>query len=116
MFQQHGQLPKRWGTLSLLASDVRLPPTDQEDWWHSDVDRFGHQLLYESGNDVDTILRRSRSMMVVFGVLLGTVAFFWSSYLFGRCGGCILFAFFPFSPPLLAHGRPLTSGLAAPCF
>ena len=113
MFQQNGQLPKRWGTLSLLASDVRLPSTDQVEWRHSDVDSFGHQFLYQSGNDLDTILLRSRATMLVIGVLLGVVVFFWSTYLFGRVGGCISLALCTFSPALLAHGRLVTSDVTA---
>jgi hypothetical protein len=113
LFPQNGQLPKRWGTLPLMAVDVRLPPTDHEDWQHSDVDRFGHQFLYETGNDLDMILLRSRTAMVVIGVVLGAAVFFWSKYLFGRVGGCISLALCTFSPSLIAHGRLVTSDVTA---
>jgi hypothetical protein len=113
LFPQNGQLPKRWGTLLLLSSDCRLPSTDQETWRHSDLDRFGHQFLYETGNDLGKILRVSRTSMVAIGLTLGIVVFFWSNYLFGRVGGCISLALYTFSPTMLAHGRLVTSDVTA---
>jgi hypothetical protein len=113
LFPQNGQLPKRWGTLPLLVSDVRLPSVEHQDWWHSDLDRFGHQFLYETGNDLDAILRCSRTMMVLIGLLLGAVVFFWSNHLFGRVGACISLALCTFSPAILAHARLVTSDVTA---
>ena len=75
LFPQNGQLPKRWGTLPLLASDVRLPAASQDVWWNSDLDRFGHQFLYENGNDLERILHLCRSAMIVIGLVLGAVVF-----------------------------------------
>jgi hypothetical protein len=113
LFQQNGQFPKRWGTLALLVRNVRLPSTDQACWWNSDLDDFGHQFLYETGNDLDAILLCSRTTMVVIGALLGTVVFFWSRYLFGHVGACISLALCTFHPSLLAHGRLVTSDVTA---
>jgi len=49
----------------------------------------------------------------VIGILLGTVVFAWSNYLFGRIGSCISLALFVFSPTMVAHGRLVTSDVTA---
>ena len=113
LFQQNGQLPKRWATLPLIVGDVRLPSTGQQAWWDSDLDDFGHQFLYETGNDLERMLLLGRTMIVLTGALLGLVVFLWSNYLFGRIGGCISLALCVFSPALLAHARLATSDLIA---
>ena len=113
LFPQNGQFPKRWATLPLLMTGIVMPSTNQEEWWNSDLDRFGHQFLYETGNDLETILLLARTMIVGIGVLMGLVVFAWSNYLFGRAGACVSLALYTFSPAVLAHGRLATSDMTA---
>lgn len=116
-FQDNGNLPNRLAALPLLAMDVRFPSLDQPAWRGANVWAIGHQFFYDKqlGNDVDRMLLFSRTMIVLLGMGLVAAVFVWSRRLFGA--GCLVSGLLAaVSPTLLAHGRLVTSDLAAGLF
>ncbi len=112
-FPQNGQFPKRWATWPIQFQELSLPPTDQQAWRDSNVDQFGYQFLYTEGNDLSALLRLSRMMMVVNGLLLGILVYLWSRLLFGVAGANISLTLCVFSPAVLAHSQLVTSDITA---
>jgi 4-amino-4-deoxy-L-arabinose transferase-like glycosyltransferase len=110
---ENGILPQRWETLPLLVQDVRFPEREQPHWWRSNVWELGYEFFYTLGNDLDRMLWWSRGMIVLAGVALGAVVYFWSRRLFGTPGAFVSLVLFAFSPTCLAHGRLATSDMAA---
>ena len=114
---ENGILPQRWAALPLLAGDFEFPSLDLTGWWGSEVFfQVGPQFFYTLGNDVEVMLWRGRCMIVVLGVLLAGLVYVWARRLFGARGGIIALALFAFSPTALAHGRLITSDMAAALF
>ena len=113
LFPQNGQFPQRWATLPLVALGTRFPSLAQPAWWSSDLEAIGHQFLYASGNDHDTLLWRARLAMIPLGVVLGGLCYVWARRLFGVPAGFVALIVFVFSPSMLAHGPLATSDLAA---
>lgn len=109
---ENGVLPQRWAALPLLMQNVRFPERDERAWWHSDVWTLGPVFFYRLGNNLDSMLWRSRGMIVLLGVALGAVIYTWSRRLFGPLGGIISLTIYTFSPTCLAHGRLITSDMA----
>jgi hypothetical protein len=84
--------------------------------WTQDVNGqwdFGWDLLFDSGNPADTMIFWGRISMVLLTLLAGFFVFKWSRELFGN-GAAVLSVFlFAFSPTYLAHGRLVTTDVAA---
>ena len=106
---ESGNFPQRWASLPLLFSDVEYPSLEQPAWWGSSGAQMALQFFYKMGNNVESMLWRGRSMMVVLSVLLGVAVYSWSRYLFGLWGGLISLVLYVFSPTMLAHGPLITS-------
>jgi len=111
---EHPPLVKDMAALPLLRLDLNFPDKNQqyweginEQWW------FGSELLYKSGNDIEPILFWARLPMVLILILLGGFLFFWVRELAGNKAGLLALAIFSFSPTFLAHGRLVTTDVAA---
>jgi 4-amino-4-deoxy-L-arabinose transferase-like glycosyltransferase len=110
----NGNLVQRWIALPLLAMKLKFPSTDLPTW-HRPVFfgfDFGRGFFFNQGNDPDKMLRYSRAMIIVLGVLLGLVVYRWSAQLFGQRGGLISLTLFAFSPTVIAHSQIATSDAA----
>jgi hypothetical protein len=63
-------LAELWAALPLYFTDAEFPNLDDEDWWTSNPWALGEALLFDLGNDPDTLLLMGRSMIVLLSVLL----------------------------------------------
>ena len=84
--------------------------------WTSDVNGqwdFGFALMYKMGNNADLMLLLGRLPMLLMMLLLGFYVFKWSRELFGSTAGLISLFLYSFSPTFLAHGRFVTTDVAA---
>ena len=84
--------------------------------WQSDVNGqwdFGFNFLYGRGNPVDKMIFWGRIPMILILILLGFYIFKWSRELFGNNGALLALLLFSFSPTFLAHGRLVTTDVAA---
>jgi hypothetical protein len=113
---ENGNLPQRLGALPAVLGGARFPQLDQPAWTSSNVYTIGDQFLYSSGNDADTLLRRSRAMMALLGVALGALIYAWTRRLVSPAGAWVSLLLFVFSPTFLAHGPLVTSDMAAALF
>ena len=113
---ENGNLPQRWAALPLLLGHYRFPSLEQEAWRAADVFAMGYHFFYDSGNDLDALLRAGRATMAVLGIALGLLVYAWSRRLFGATGGIVSVALYAFCPTLLANGPLATSDIAAALF
>ena len=111
---EHPPLVKDLAALPLLRLDLNFPPKDQpywtgvnEQWW------LGAEFLYNSGNDADQILFWARLPMMLMMIILGAFIFFWTRELGGNIAALLVLTIFSFCPTFLAHGRLVTTDVAA---
>lgn len=84
--------------------------------WTTDVNGqwdFGFSLMYKMGNNADLMLLLGRLPMLAIMLLLGFYIFKWSRELFGSTAALIALFLYSFSPTFLAHGRFVTTDVAA---
>lgn len=73
----------------------------------------GWYMLYHSGNNPAKVLLWSRIPMMLLMILLGLFLFKWANELWGRKVGLFVLALYAFYPDVLAHGRLVTTDIAA---
>lgn len=74
---------------------------------------FGFTLMYKMNNNANLMLLLGRLPMLLIMLLLGFYVFKWSRELFGSTAGLISLFLYSFSPTFLAHGRFVTTDVAA---
>jgi len=86
------------------------------DAWKKDINGqwdFGFTLLYKMGNNADLMLLLGRLPMLLVLLLLGFYVFKWTRESFGSLAGLLALFLYSFSPTFLAHGRFITTDVAA---
>ena len=111
-----GNLTQRWIALPLLFGNYQFPSKNQALWWRSYSFLLGQQFFFEEGNDADAMVLQGRMMISLLGAALCLLIYSWSRRLFGQAGGLLSLVLCIFSPTILAHGRLMTSDLAAALF
>ncbi len=113
---EHPPLVKDLSAVPLLLLNLNFPKEHpswkegiNEQWW------FGSELLYRSGNNPDKILFWARLPMLLFLLILGIYIFKWAKELGGNKTALLSLALFSFSPTFIAHGRLVTTDVAAAC-
>lgn len=111
---EHPPLVKDLSGLSLIGLDINFPQNHpswtegaNNQWW------FGEEFLYHSGNNPSQIVFRARIPMMILLIILGVLLFFWAKQLGGNLCGLLALTLFSFSPTFLAHGRLVTTDVAA---
>ena len=111
---EHPPLAKDFAALPLLFLDLKFPIESSA--WTEDVNgqwQLGTQFIYESGNDADQIIFWARIPMILLLLLLGFLIFKFAKELFNKESALLALAFFSFSPSFIAHGRLVTTDIAA---
>ncbi len=108
---QHPPLVKLLAGWAASTLEPRLPLEDEPYRDRREWD-FGHQVLYELGNDAMALLRRGRLPVVALSVLGGLVTFLWSRRRYGDPAGLASLTLYAFSPTVLAHARFVTMDAA----
>ena len=96
--------------------NLKFPELDQEIWHTSKSWRMSQQFFFHEQNDPVRMLLAARAMIVLLGMVLGLLIYFWSRSFFGPGGGLLSLALYAFSPTFLAHGRVVTSDIALALF
>lgn len=114
----HGPLVHHWVGLPLRFIEFNFPDLNQRAWRQGDVWNYGWQLFHSPrlANDMTAALFRARLMIALISVGGGLIVFLWSRRLFGTAGGLISLTAYAFDPTMLAHGRLVTTDLAAAVF
>ena len=116
---EHPPLAKDIAAFPLLFLDLNFPAQSQNwlqdagapPWWvQFDL---GNEFLYKSGNNPLSIIFWSRLPMILLTLTLGGFLFFWTRKLLGNVAAVGALALFTFSPSFLAHGRLVTTDVAA---
>ncbi|MDP2734626.1 MAG: glycosyltransferase family 39 protein, partial [bacterium] len=116
---EHPPLAKDLAALPLLFLNLNFPEQSQNwlqdagapPWWvQFDL---GTEFLYQSGNDPQEIIVWSRIPMIFLLLALGWLLFTWTRSLAGNGPALLALFLFSLSPTLLAHGRLVTTDVAA---
>jgi hypothetical protein len=111
-----GNFPQRWAALPLIFDNsIRLPLNDRS-WGDAQEWFFSYKFLFKSGNDTESIFRRTKIMMVFLSLALGLAVFLISKEIFGTKGGLVSLFLYSFSPTFIAHSNLVTSDLSAALF
>jgi len=116
---EHPPLAKDLSAIPLSFLNLNFP-SESENWaqeekapaWWVQFD-LGTEFLYESNNNPQQIIFWARLPMIFLLILLGWLLFLWSKELGGNMVGLMTLTFFAFSPTFLAHGRLVTTDVAA---
>lgn len=118
MNPEHPPLAKDLAAVPLMFMDVEFPDESpswkegsQGRWWVQF--NFGNELLYKSGNDADKMIFWGRFPMILLLILLGGFLFKWAKELRGNKMALLVLTLFSFSPTFIAHGRFVTTDVAA---
>src|SRR5262245_46603287 len=110
MNPDHPPLLRRLAALPLLGLDVTYR-TDDEAWRSRRPWEFGRRFLYR-WNDADTLLYRSRLVIVGLGALTALAIFYWTRRHWGPTAAAAALTLAVLCPDLLAHGQVVTNDLA----
>lgn len=112
---EHPPLVKDLAGIPLLfIKSIKFPYESTA--WKDDVNgqwAFGSTLLFHSGNPADKMIFWGRLPMLLFVLILGIYIFKWSKELFGNKTALLSLFLFSMSPTFLAHGRLVTTDVAA---
>ncbi|MCX6738103.1 MAG: glycosyltransferase family 39 protein [Candidatus Parcubacteria bacterium] len=111
---EHPPLAKDLAALPLLFLDLKFPLQDKS--WTQDRNGqwdAGYQFIFNSGNNPDQIIFWARLPMMILLVFMGWFVFFWVRKLAGNKAALMTLVLFSFCPTLLAHGRLVTTDVAA---
>jgi len=84
--------------------------------WQKDINGqwdFGFDFMYNEGNNADLMLFLGRIPILLILLLLGIYIFKWARELFGSGAALLSLFLYSFSPTFLAHGRYITTDVAA---
>lgn len=111
---EHPPLAKDLAAYPLLFLDINFP-ADHPAWTTglNDQWNFGRVFFYESGNNPDQIIHWARTPMMALTFLTGWLLFGWARKRYGPATALLTLFFFAFSPTVIAHGRYVTTDLAA---
>lgn len=116
----HPPFLRMWAALPLLvvrpadAGTVVIDRTPMKTWF-SDAYAFAHRFLYRL-NDADRLLVAARSMIVVWGIVLGLLVFFWAYEWLGLLPAIAALTLYSMEPNLSAHAGLVTTDLGVTCF
>src|SRR5207248_2512882 len=113
---EHPPLLKMLAAAPLLMFKLHFPLTSPA--WQDALNgqwETAYLFLYQADNDPHRITAQARLVPMVLTVFLGVVLFVWTQRFAGALAGILALFFYAFSPTLLAHGRLVTTDVAAAC-
>ncbi len=118
---EHPPLIKDLSAIPLLfingsASSPLISFPSQDASWQTDLNGqwvFGNKFLFWSDNPTEKMIFWGRIPMILLLVLLGFYVFKWAREFGGNKAGILSLLLFSLSPTLLAHGRLVTTDVAA---
>ncbi len=87
----------------------------KSDWSWEGINQWeaGWYLLYEAGNDPANVLFWARLPMIFLMIGLGLFIYKWAAELWSRRIGLLVLLLYAFYPDVIAHGRLVTTDIAA---
>jgi 4-amino-4-deoxy-L-arabinose transferase-like glycosyltransferase len=117
---EHPPLLKMLAALPLLRLPLHFPRTHpawqdviDEPWKAAYQGELAGFFLYDAGNDPHQIAAWARLAPIGVTLLLGSLLFLWTRRVAGAASALLALFCFTFSPTILAHGRLVTTDVAA---
>ncbi|MEI7792199.1 MAG: glycosyltransferase family 39 protein [Candidatus Berkelbacteria bacterium] len=110
---EHPPLAKALAALPLALNSNIVGPESDKSWGEINQWEAGWAMLYKMGNNPSQVLFWSRLMLMLLMIGLGVFLYKWVSQLFGKKVGLIVLLLYAFYPDILAHGRLVTTDVAA---
>jgi cytochrome c-type biogenesis protein CcmH/NrfG len=116
----HPPFLRMWAALPLLVLPRPVIDTSAIDrvsgaTWSGQAYEYARRFLYVD-NDADRLLHAGRFMVVLWGVALGILLFFWTSEWLGAVPAVTALAFYTLEPNIAAHASLVTTDLGITCF
>jgi hypothetical protein len=115
----HPPFIRMWAALPLLAMDVNVDRAAlsraSAPESTGDAYEFARQFVFVH-NDADRLLFASRTMIVVWGVVLGILVFAWAYEWLGFIGALLALTFYTLEPNIGAHASLTTTDFGVTCF
>ncbi|HPN96705.1 MAG TPA: glycosyltransferase family 39 protein [Candidatus Moranbacteria bacterium] len=114
---EHPPLIKDLAGLPLVFMDLRFDTT--RDFWAKDVNGqwdAGRHLLWQAGNDGESIVFWSRIPIIILSIILGLFIFQWTRALSGILAGLFALVLYAFDPNVLGHNHFVTTDLGIAAF
>jgi hypothetical protein len=115
----HPPFIRMWAALPLLAMPINVDQTAlsraSSPDWNSDGYEFARRFVYVH-NDANTLLFASRTMIVVWGVVLGILVFAWTYEWLGFVPAVLALTFYTLEPNIAAHASLTTTDFGVTCF
>ncbi|HPN54854.1 MAG TPA: glycosyltransferase family 39 protein [Candidatus Moranbacteria bacterium] len=119
---EHPPLIKFLSGLPLAFMDLNFDTT-QKFWtgelpnkWDEGQWAAGRHLLYEAGNNPDTIIFWSRIPIILLSLILGLFLFKWGRELAGIGAGLLVLLLYAFDPNILGHNHFVTTDIGIAAF
>ena len=103
-----------WLYSKITATKINFPYSINA--WQKDINgqwNFGFDFMYNESNNADLMLFLGRIPTLLILLLLGIYVFKWTRELFGSPAALLALFLYTFSPTFLAHGRYVTTDVAA---
>jgi hypothetical protein len=116
----HPPFLRMWAALPLLVLPRLVIDTSAIDrvssaQWFSQAYEYARRFLYVD-NDADRMLSAGRFMVVLWGVALGLLLFFWTNEWLGFAPAVAALGFYTLEPNIAAHASLITTDLGITCF
>jgi len=115
----HPPFIRMWAALPLLAMSVNIDRAAlsraSTPEWAGDAYEFARQFVYVH-NDADRLLFASRTMIVIWGLVLGVLVFAWTYEWLGFNAALLALTFYTLEPNLGAHASLTTTDFGVTCF
>ena len=111
---EHPPLAKDLSAIPLLFLNLKFP-TDHPCWTKEVNSQWtcGTEFIFKSGNNADLLIFSARIPMILLFILFAWFVFFFTRKLAGNKAALIALTLTAFSPTLIAHGRLVTTDIAA---
>ncbi len=109
-------LLREWMTWPWLWLNPRLD-LNKASWKEADSVSFAKEFFYrDNGSKAETLLFISRFMILLLGLGIGGIIYFWAKQLYGEWGAVLGLCFYAFCPNLLAHSALATTDIGVTFF
>jgi len=110
---EHPPLAKALAGVPLALQKNIVGPINDWSWNGINQWEAGWNMLYEVGNNPAQVLFWARLPIMLLMIVLGIFLYKWAAEWYGRKAGLLTLALFAFYPDIIAHGRLVTTDIAA---
>ncbi|MGH9239723.1 MAG: tetratricopeptide repeat protein [Vicinamibacterales bacterium] len=115
----HPPFMRMWAALPLLAMPIKVDQAALDrassPEWDRDAYEFARRFVFVH-NDADRLLFAARSMIVIWGLVLGLLVFAWTYEWLGFIPAVLSLIFYTLEPNMGAHASLTTTDFGVTCF